>query len=313
MMKISFCIPCYRSEKTIGAVIDGIHRVMKRHEDKYDMEIICVIDGSPDNVYEVLCNMAKNDKSIKIINLSKNYGQPGARMASLQYAVGDYQVCLDDDGQCPIEKLWDLMEPILNGYDVSIAKYPSKKQSGFKNFGSWINEKMVHSLLDVPSDYYFSNFWIMKSYITDQILNYHNPYPYITGLVAQITRSIAYVRMEEHERISGTTGYTFKKLFESWLNGALNFSVKPVRMATFMGGMCSLIGFIFAAVVMLKKLFGADINVGYTSIFSVILIVGGLQMIILGVLGEYIARTFISINRIPQYVVKNTINVENKN
>lgn len=310
MMKISFCIPCYRSEKTIGIVIDDIHRMMKSHGDQYDTEIVCVVDGSPDNVFEVLCDLAKVDDSIKVINLSKNYGQPGARMASLQYATGDFQVCLDDDGQCPMENLWALMEPVLNGCDVSIAKYPVKRQSWFKNFGSSINEKMVHFLLDVPNDYYFSNFWVMKSYVTQQILNYHNPYPYITGLIAQITRNIAYVEMEEHERISGTTGYTLKKLFESWLNGALNFSVKPVRMATFLGGICSLIGFIFVAIIVIRKLLGTDINVGFTSLFSIILIVGGLQMIILGVLGEYIARTFISINNIPQYVVKDTINID---
>lgn len=312
MMKISFCIPCYRSEKTIKTVISDIHRVMEQHNNEYETEIVCVIDGSPDNDFEVLANIAIEDKTLKVVNLSKNYGQPGARMASLRYATGDLQVCLDDDGQCPIEKLWDLIEPVLKGSDVSIARYPLKKQSKFKNFGSWVNEKMVHFLLDVPKDYYFSNFWVMRDYVTEQILNYHNPYPYITGLISQITRSITYVKMEEHERISGTTGYTFKKLVDSWLNGALNFSVKPVRIATFLGGMSSFVGFAVAIFEIVRKLCGADINMGYTTIISTMLMLGGVQMIILGVLGEYIARTFISINNSPQYVVKSTINIVNK-
>ena len=308
-MKISFCIPCYRSEKTIETVIAGIHEAMSGHAD-YETEIVCAIDGSPDDVYGVLRKIAADDTTVKVINLSKNYGQPGARMASLQYATGDIHVCLDDDGQCPMENLWELIQPVLDGYDVSIARYPSKKQSAFKNFGSWLNEKMVHTLLDVPSDYYFSNFWVMQKFVTDEILQYPNPYPYITGLVAQITRSIAYVSMEEHDRLSGTTGYTFKKLVDSWLNGALNFSVKPVRMATLLGSTTAVVGFVVALVEIIRKLCGVDINMGFTSIISAILIVGGMQMIILGVLGEYIARTFISINKAPQYVVKNTINVD---
>lgn len=313
MTKISFCIPCYRSEKTIERVVSDIHAVMKEHLNEYEEEIVCVVDGSPDNVFGVLVEMAKTDKTLKVVNLSKNYGQPGARMASLRYATGDYQVCLDDDGQCPIENFWEMMQPILSGYDVAMAKYPVKKQSTFKNFGSWVNEKMVHFLLDVPKDYYFSNFWIMKSYVTKQILTYHNPYPYLTGLVAGITNSIAYIEMEEHDRISGTTGYTFRKLIESWLNGALNFSVKPVRISTMLGSFCGVLGVFIALFQIVRKLCGADINTGYTSIIASIFIVGGMQMVILGVIGEYIGRTFISINNTPQYVVKDEINIGENN
>ena len=309
MERISFCIPCYRSENTIEKVVADIHKVMDKYKEKYETEIVCVVDGSPDHVYDKLTQMAQKDKDLKVINLSKNFGQPGARMASIKYATGDYQVCLDDDGQCPVENLWSMMDKIFNGADVVVARYPVKKQSAFKNFGSWVNEKMVKFLLDVPPDFYFSNFWVMKAYVTKQILAYENPYPYLTGLIVGITHSIEYVEMEEHDRISGTTGYTLKKLIGSWLNGVLNFSVKPVRLATFVGCLCAMVGFIFVLCIVIQKLAGADINVGYTSIISAIFIVGGIQMILSGVLGEYIARSYISLNKAPQFVVKDTINV----
>ena len=152
MKKISFCIPCYRSEKTIAAVVAEIDAVMTPKTDTFEYEIVCVVDGSPDRVKDVLWDLAKEKTYLKVITFSRNFGQASARMASLRFATGDYIVCLDDDGQCPLDRTFDLIAP-LEDADVAIAAYSKKKQSAFKNFGSKVNEKMIHFLLDVEKDF----------------------------------------------------------------------------------------------------------------------------------------------------------------
>lgn len=309
MKKISFCIPCYGSENTITSVIDEIKTVVSQRSEQYDYEIICVIDGSPDNVYEVLKQIATNNGKVKVVNLAKNFGQAGARMATLRYASGDYMVCLDDDGQCPMSELWRLLEPIENGRDVSIARYPQKKQSKFKNLGSSFNNLMVHTLMDVPKEFRMSNFFIMKRYLVDEILKYTNPYPYLIGLINRSTHNIDYVEMEERERISGKTGYTLKKLIGLWLNGFTAFSVIPLRISSFIGAICAVIGFIFGIITIIRKLVDPAVGAGWTSTISVILFIGGLIMLMLGMIGEYLGRIYISLNKAPQYVVNETINI----
>lgn len=311
--KISFGIPCYRSEETIPYVIDEIHSTMATVQDRYDYEIITVVDGSPDNVFEVLKGIAKTDKKVKVINFAKNYGQPNARMGTLKYATGDYVVCMDDDGQCPVDQIMKLIEPLENGYDITIADYPQKKQSWFKNFGSNFNTLTSRIVLDVPEDFRSSNFYAMKKFIRDQIVLYKNPYPFMDGLISQATKSIAYAEMEERERMSGTTGYTLKKLVGMWLNGFTAFSVVPLRAASFMGFLCAIAGFILGIYTLVRKFFVSDVPMGWSSTIAVILFVGGLIMLMLGMIGEYIGRIYISINNAPQFVERETINVKEEN
>ncbi|MCR5814716.1 MAG: glycosyltransferase [Desulfovibrio sp.] len=311
MPKISFCIPCYRSEKTISAVIAEIEQLMA-NEQRYSFEIVCVVDGSPDNVLGVLTELCRTKDFLKVVNFTKNFGQASARMASLRFASGDFLVCLDDDGQCPLDHVFDLLQPLEKQADVAIAQYPQKKQSAFKNFGSKVNEKMIHFLLDVDKNFQMSNFYAMKSFIAQQILTYHNPYPYITGLLVQSTRNFAYVPMEERCRLSGTSGYTLSKLINLWLNGATNFSVRPLRMADLLGVFCAVFGFGLGMTSIFQKLFSDNIQVGYTSIFSAIFFVGGIIMLLLGIIGEYVGRIFVSMNNSPQYVIKSVFNIDCK-
>ncbi len=308
--KISFCIPCYRSEQTITGVIEEIVSVVNQRADKYDYEIVCVIDGSPDNVYYVLKNIARENDRVKVINLAKNFGQACARMATLKFATGDYLVCLDDDGQCPMDRLWDLINPVFDGKDVSIARYRKKKQSAFKNFGSGFNNMMVHTIMDVPKDFQMSNFFILKKYISDEILEYTNPYPYLIGLITRVTHNIEYVEMEERSRAAGTTGYTLKKLISLWMNGFTAFSVIPLRISSLIGVLCSVFGFIFGIFTVIRKIVNSDIIAGWSSTIAIILFIGGLIMLMLGIIGEYIGRIYISLNKAPQYLVKETVNID---
>ncbi len=306
---VSFAIPCYNSAQTILPVINEIEEEMSKTE-QFDYEIVTAVDGSPDNVYDVLTAIANYNDKVKVVNLAKNFGQANARMATLRYTKGDYIVCMDDDGQCPVNHILEMLQPLEEGYDIAIADYPKKKQSAFKNIGSNFNKLTARVLLDVPKEFRFSNFFVMKRFLTNQVLEYTNPYPYMEGLISQSTRNIAYVPMEERERISGDTGYTLKKLVGLWLNGLTAFSVKPLRISSVVGMICAILGFIFGIVTVIRKLVIPDISVGWSSTVSIMLFMGGLLMLMLGMVGEYIGRIYISINNAPQYVVRQTLNVE---
>ncbi len=308
MEKISFVIPCYGSEKTIKFVTDEIISTVSQRD--FDYEIIAVNDCSPDNVWNVLCDLAFENKKIKLINFAKNMNRPGAVMAGLRYATGDYVVVMDDDGQCPMNRFWELLEPLLQGHDVSIANYPERKQSMFKNFGTAVNKKMTEIIIGRPKDTQFTNFMVMKKYIADEIVKYKNPYPYMTGLILRSTRDIVNVKMEERERTAGSSTFTFGKMLSMWINGLTAFSIKPLRISSLIGTICAVVGFIYGIVTIIQKLVFVNISAGWSSLMSIILFVGGLIMLMLGMIGEYIGRVYISINSSPQYVIKETVNMD---
>ena len=310
MNKLSFIIPCYNSEKTIKPVIEEIESVMSQ-KSEYTFEIIASVDASPDNVLDVLIGIAEKDKHVKVLDMAINGGQHAAIMAGMFYSTGDYVVLLDDDGQCPTDRLWELMQPLSEGYDVSYAKYPIKKESGFRTWGSNVNDRMCCSMLRKPKGLQLSNFVIFKRFVVEKMLEYKNPYPYIDGLVLRTSAQIANVEMDERERVHGKSNYTFRKLLNLFINGFTAFSVKPLRIATYMGGICSMGGFIFMITLIIRKIiYGAGIDAGYTSLMAVMLFIGGAIMLLLGVIGEYVGRMYISINSSPQYVVRRTYNID---
>lgn len=313
MKLLSFVIPCYGSENTIDFVINEIKSTVATNPD-YDYEIIAVNDASPDNVLEVLKNLAAADKKIKIVDLAKNFGKHSAVMAGFSQVKGDYIICLDDDGQCPMDRLWDLLKPVAEDKaDYSMAKYKEKKQSKFKNFGSAVNSLMSKTLINKPKDLKFTNFKAMKRFVVDEIIKYDNPYPYLEGLVLRTTKNIATVDMEERERVAGTGNFTFLKSISLWMNGFTAFSVKPLRIATIVGLICACLGFIFGAVVITRKILHPTIAMGYSSTMAVLLFIGGMIMLMLGLIGEYIGRIYISLNNSPQYVIREKLNIKEDN
>jgi len=307
--KISFIIPCYGSENTIKQVIDEIEEVVTKKE-KYDYEIVAVNDCSPDNVWEVLKQIAEKNKKVKIISLAKNRNRPGALFAGMSNCTGDYVVLMDDDGQCPMNSLWDLLKPVEEGHDVSIAKYPTYKQSKFKSIGTFVNRKMTEIIMDKPKDLSFTNFSALKKYIVDEILKYKNPYPYMTGLLLRTTQDIVNVEMEERSRISGSTNFTFKKMLNLWINGFTAFSIKPLRISTIAGFVTATIGFLYGLYIIIHKIFvHSEVLPGYSSLMAVVLFIGGMIMLMLGMIGEYLGRIYISINNSPQFVIKESKNI----
>jgi len=308
---LSFVIPCYRSEKTIEMVINEILSVVSQRKE-FDYEIICVNDCSPDNVWSVLKKLAQNNQKIKIINFASNAGKDAAILAAFALSKGEYIISLDDDGQCPTNELWRLLDPVIKDEcDVAAARYIEKKQKKWKNIGSDINLLMSRMLLDQPKDVRMENFFAFKRFVVDEVVKYHNSYAYLDGLVLRVTKNIKPVEMEERSRADdNTTGYTLKKSIKLFLNGMTSFSVKPLRVSTIVGFSFAVLGMIIAVIAAVRKIMGIIDVDGYTSLMIVQLIVGGLVLMSLGMIGEYIGRTYISINSPPQYVIREKQNFE---
>lgn len=306
MSKLSFVIPCYGSETTVGIVVNEIITTL-RQRPQYEYEVILVNDCSPDNVWESIRTLALSDPHITGINLAKNFGQHSALMAGYRACTGDLIISLDDDGQTPAAELFTLVDKMEEGWDVVYASYEHKMHSGFRNFGIWMNEKMTESLIGKPKGLKVTSYFIMRRFIADEILRYQNAYPYIEGLIFRATKHIANVPVTHHSRMVGESGYTFGKLLALWFNGFTAFSVKPLRIATVCGTVSAFLGFCYGIYVVIRKLVDPAIEMGWSSIIASIFFIGGLILVMLGLIGEYIGRIYISLNNAPQYTIREVI------
>lgn len=304
-MKISFVIPCYRSEHTIEGVVSEIKSVVSQRPE-VDYEVIMVSDHSPDNVYSVIERMCKADSlHLKGAELSRNFGQHAALMAGYAHVTGDCVLSLDDDGQAPVESIYRLTDELESGeYDVVFGTYPKKRHAFFRNVGSMVNGLMAVWLLEKPAALHPTSFYVARRFVIDAMLQYKGPFPYLLGLVFRITRNIGEVEVEHRARSEGDSGYTFIKLLSLWMNGFTAFSIRPLRLASYAGVLCALIGFCFGIWAVVNKLIiHPEVPMGYSSLMAAVLFIGGVLMLILGLIGEYVGRIYICINRSPQYVI----------
>jgi undecaprenyl-phosphate 4-deoxy-4-formamido-L-arabinose transferase len=274
---------------------------------RYTYEIVLVNDASPDNTFDAIRALCEQQKNICGVNLAKNFGQHAALMAGFSYVKGDIVVCLDDDGQTPADEVGKLLDAIEEGADVVYARYEHKQHSGFRNFGSKVNELMTRVMLGKPKDLYISSYFAAKRFVVEEMLRYQNPYPYVIGLVLRSTKKITNVDVTHREREVGTSGYTIGKLLELWFNGFTAFSVKPLRMATVLGVVSACAGFLYGIYTIIKKFVNPDVVVGFSALMAAVVFFGGLILLMLGVIGEYIGRIYISLNNSPQYVIRESI------
>ncbi len=305
--KISFVIPCFRSEHTIDYVLDEIVGTVSSDD---DYEIICVNDCSPDNVWDVLVARAKGNENIKALNLAKNFGQHNAIMAGYRAVTGDIIICLDDDGQTPASEFYTLIDAINDDVDAVYASYSDKKHGIIRNLGSNFTSKMCEVMLGADKGMKGSSFFACKRFVIDEIVRYENPYTFLEGLVLRTTHKVSNVEVKHRERLEGVSGYSLSRLISLWLNGFTSFSVKPLRLASMVGAILALLGFVFGCFVALRKILDPSILAGYSSIIAILLFIGGVLMLMLGLLGEYIGRIYISLNRAPQYVIRDSINID---
>lgn len=303
MKKVSFVIPCYRSENTLEGVVLEIKEAMNKLA-QYTYEVILINDSSPDNTWNTIERLSSGNDNIIGINFSKNFGQHAALMAGMRETTGDYVVCLDDDGQTPANEVDKLLTALEEGADAVYARYGNKKHSLFRNFGSRANDLMTRVMLGKPKELFVSSYFGVKRFVVEDMIRYQNSYPYVIGLVLRATKNIVNVDVTHREREEGRSGYTLKKLLGLWFNGFTAFSVTPLRIATVIGCICAVVGFAYGLYVFIRRLVDPNMVMGFSSIMCTILFVGGMLMIMLGLVGEYIGRIYISLNNSPQYVIR---------
>ena len=304
-MKISFVIPCYRSEKTLSDVVDEIKTTMA--EIGHEFEIILVNDCSPDKTFELIKKLAEENDNILGIDLAKNFGQHCALMAGMRHSSGDVVVGLDDDGQTPANEVGKLLDKLEEGYDVCYASYGKKQHSGFRNFGSKVNELMTRIMLGKPKELKVSSYFAAKRFIVDDMLRYEQSYAYVIGLVLRATKNVANVEVNHRARSVGESGYTLAKLFSLWFNGFTAFSIKPLRIATGIGCFCACSGFLYGIYTIIKKLVLVDVQAGFSALMSILVLIGGMLMLMIALIGEYIGRIYICMNNSPQYVIREKV------
>lgn len=309
-MDISFVIPCYCSEKNLEFVIGEIKEAMEQRP-SFQYEIILVNDNSKDNTKQLIEKLAKEDSRIVGVNFSKNFGQPSGLLAGFRIAKGKYIMTSDDDGQTPVGMIWDFYDKLQEGYDVVCAKYRETTQKSYiRRLGTKLNEFMMYHMIDKPKNLRLSSFFMAKRFVVKEIIKYQNAYPYIAGLLLRTTSKITNIEINQRERREGSSGYNFRKLVKLWLNGFTAFSVKPLRIGVALGFGSSILGFLIAIVALVRKLTIPTIQIGYTSQIAIQLIIGGLILGVLGIIGEYVGRIYMCINKKPQYVIESIVGKE---
>ena len=309
MKKISVTIPCYKSEKVLASVVEETVATLETRADKYNYEIVLVCDNSPDGTWEVIRELCKKNKKIKGYNLTKNFGQSTATIVGLKNSTGQICVCMDDDGQNSPSEIFKLIDKLEEGYDVVGAKYKKKRHNIIRNIGSHLNSSINGKIAGKPKKFVITSHFAITRNIVNNLPDKDVSFPYIWAPIFRMTRNVISIPMM-HKARKGKSSYSIKKLVGKFFNNFLNLSLTPLRLATWLGFLTMFAGFCFG--VTTGVLFAYDIiargDVLLYSIGSGACFLFGVNMFLIGLLGEYVGRTYITLNNAPMYVIKEKIN-----
>ena len=299
---ISVVIPVYNAEHSIKKLVRKIIEVFKEME----IEIILVNDDSPDNSHqECLEIFDENKLKVNYIKLSKNVGEHNAIMAGLRYVAGDWALIMDDDFQNPPEEGLKLVQFALkNDYDIVYGDYETKRHSFFRNFISKVNDLTANFILKKPKGLYLSSFKCIKKDLLKNIILYRGPFPYIDGLVLSLTRKIGSIKTTHASRAAGKSGYSLSKLLSLYGNLAINFSTTPIHLFSLTGFIIAIVSGLYGIFIFLEKFLDPSTPIGYSSIVTTIVFFAGLQLIFLGLIGEYIGKILKNVNQEKQYNIE---------
>lgn len=301
---LTIVVPVYRGAATVGRLVEALSQL----EPAGGLEIILVNDGSPDNSGEVCRRLAETARvPLTYLEHARNFGEHNAVMTGLRHARGAYIINMDDDLQNPPEEVVRLYDHCrLNDWDVVYTRYAKKEHEGWRNLGSRFANKVADTLLDKPKGLYLSSFRCISALVAREVTKYSGPYPYIDGLIMQVTQRIGTLEVAHYAREEGQSNYNLRRLIRLWLNLATNFSVLPLRLAVFAGAAMGLLGFVAALAVVIEAILVGTPS-GWASSMTMMLLIAGVQFVILGVMGEYVGRAFLSANGKPQGVVRQAI------
>lgn len=304
-LALTFVVPMYNAASTIEALVHDIEDL----QIEGGHEIVLVNDGGRDNTPDVCRKLIDTARvPIALIEHARNFGEHNAVLTGWRHARGDYIVNLDDDGQNPpreAKRLWEHAR--TTGMDVVFGHYEVKQHSIFRNAGSWLTNRVTDYALDKPHGFYLSSFRCVSAFIAHQVDTYAGPYPYIDGLLLQVTQRIDSIVVEHEPRRHGTSGYTLRRLIRLWLSAWINFSLLPLRLATLAGLATAVIGLAAFVVVLTLWFLNRGPSYGFGWLMSAFAIFSGTQLVMLGLIGEYLGRMFLTVNQAPQSVVRQII------
>lgn len=309
-MLLSIVIPCYNSAKTIRKVVETSMEAIGKIEN-LECEFVLVNDYSRDDTEKVIWQLAREYPNVKGITLAKNFGQHNAIMAGLHEAEGDYIMGMDDDMQTHPSQIPAFIDKMQEGYDVVFGIYRKRKFNFMKNLLSKIASFIMWHMVERPKGLEASNYWCCSRYVRDELIRYDGYNLYLQILFYRTTANIANIEIEHFSREEGKSNYNFMKSLKLFMT-FMNYTVVPLRMATIIGTLLSAAGFIATAVVFVRKLLDPEITLGWSSLMCVIMLLFGFVFLILGVIGEYIGKLILNISRTPQYVIRKTINIQEK-
>src|SRR5512138_492992 len=299
---LSIVIPVYNSAVTITSLVGELVAA----NPGYPMQVVLVNDGSSDGSAGACRNLVRRHPgTVTFVDLSRNAGEHNAVMAGLAHARGAYCVVMDDDFQNPPGEVFRLAEAAVRSRrDIIFSMYPQKKHHWFRNLGSWAANGMARRLMGLPQGLYLSSFKCLSRFTVDHVISYRGPFAYIDGLALRSTRNIGVVEVRHESRVGGSSGYNLTKLLHLWSAMTVNFSILPLRIASFLGFLFGAVGLAGAVAVVAEKLRQPDLPVGWPSLIVAVFILTGGILLILGVMGEYIGQLLLTVNGTPQYVVR---------
>ncbi|HUG90335.1 MAG TPA: glycosyltransferase family 2 protein [Planctomycetaceae bacterium] len=301
--ELSVVIPVYNGARTIGAVVDAVHCALSQ----IAFEIVLVNDGSSDDSEAVCLELVERyPGTVSFLQLARNFGEHSAVLAGLRRTAGRYVALMDDDGQNPPDQLPVLLDSIrASGLDVVYGHYRDKRHHWFRNLGSRFANRVATAVLHKPRDLYLSSFKVMSRFVVDAVVAYRGAFPYIDGLILQTTARVGQVEVEHRERQAGRSGYTLRKLLKLWSNLLLGFSIAPLRLAVVVGLAISALSVLLLFATILDKLFFTPhMTFGIPTVLCLVTLFAGVQLFVLGLVGEYVGRTFLHVHGQPQVVIR---------
>lgn len=300
-MHLSVVIPVYNSERTIAPLVDRLQTCLSGRL----VEIILVNDGSSDRSEAVCQQVEDRFDNVQFISLRRNFGEFNAVLCGLTYAKGEYVVIIDDDFQNPPESILTLIDCAEAGqYDVVYSRYAQKQHHWFRNVGSWLVNTLTTYSIDKPRDLYLSSFKLIRQEVVQEIIRYQGPYPYIDGLIFRTTRNVSSVDVPHNTRLDGRSNYTIHKLVSLFLNVFIGYSLWPIRVFTVLGAVLFGLGLLSGVLFLVSWLLNGITMTGWGIVVWAILTGLGVQLLFLGVLGEYLGKLFIAHSGLPAYVIK---------
>ena len=305
--KVSVVIPCYYSEKTIGKVV----RLTREELIKagYDYEFVLSNDGSTDDTFDEIKKLHEEDHKVIGVNLAKNFGQHSAIMAGLRHATGDLVMLMDDDMQTHPSQCIKLLDAMTDDADVVFATFPDHRESWWRKLGSRFTVWSMRVLTKRPKEIESSNFMLMRGFVAKEITEYDGPYVYIQGLLFRVTNRMVNIPVKHFDREVGVSGYNLKSLIRLW-STVLNFSMAPLRFAAVIGAILGGLGILGAIFLAVQRIADPSIQQGWSSSMVTMLVCSGIIVMFLGLVGEYLGRLFMTINKAPQYILREVVGEE---